>query len=251
VEALRDVTIDIKRGEFLGIIGPNGSGKTSLLKCINGILKPLAGTIYLDGRLIENLNPKEIARICASVPAEIPEHLNITVSDFVFLGRYPYIRGIWWEDKQDEEFVKRVLAYLQLCHLKRRKLSEISSGELQRVLLARAMAQNPKVLLVDEPCAHLDLKYKLEVMELLKALSKNGITIIASSHDVNLLSRYCDRIILLNRGKIAAVGKPEDVITERTIKEVYGIEVLIITDKDGIFVIPRRPLPSFSGNGSD
>ncbi len=242
VKVLDGITIEVQRGEFLGLIGPNGSGKTTLLRCISGVLKPRVGVIYVDGQRIDKLKLIEVAQICASVPTELSSEFNLTVSDFVFLGRYPYVKGIWWESKEDEQIVEEVLKTFRIHHLADRKLSEISSGEKQRALLAKAVAQKPKVMLVDEPSAHLDLKYKLEVMEYLKELSRRKITIIAASHDVNLLSKYCDRIIILNSGKIVSFGRPEEVITEELIRKVYGVEATVMRNGNETFVVPKRPL---------
>lgn len=242
IKVLDGITIEVRRGEFLGLIGPNGSGKTTFLRCISGVLKPRVGVIYIDGQRIDKLKLIEIAKICASVPTELPDECNLTVSDFVFLGRHPYVKGIWWESKDDEQIVKDAMETFQISCLANRRLGEISSGEKQRVLLAKVVAQKPKVMLVDEPSAHLDLKYKLEVMEYLKEFSRNKMTIIAASHDVNLISKYCDRIIMLNNGKIVSFGQPEDVLTEELIRDVYGIEVAVMRYESEIFVIPKKPL---------
>jgi len=244
VEALRGLTIEGKRGQFIGLIGPNGSGKSTLLRCINGILKPNAGCILVNGHDVRKMKISEMAQMCSNVPTEFPDDFNLTVQDLVFTGRYPYVQALWWEKKEDEDIVMKALHDFQVHHLKDRKISEISSGERQRALLAKAVVQTPKVMLVDEPSAHLDLKHKLESMEHLRSLLANGISIIAASHDINLLAKYCDKVIILSKGEIVAFGDPNDVITKDLIREVYGVEADVIRNNGSIFIIPKNTVKS-------
>jgi iron complex transport system ATP-binding protein len=237
---LNDISIEASKGEFIGLIGPNGSGKTTLLRCINGVLKPKMGTIFVDGKNIDKMKIKEVAKVCANVPTDAAEDLALTVHEFVFLGRYPYVGGMWWESKEDEQIVENALKTFKLEPLANRKLSELSSGEQARVLLAKAVVQRPQVMLVDEPSAHLDLRYKLEVMEELRALSRSGITVITASHDLNLMSKFCDRVLMISNGKIVSFGLPADVMTEENIRDVYGVEVRIFREDDEIYAIPKR-----------
>jgi iron complex transport system ATP-binding protein len=241
-QTLDNVQFESKRGEFLGLIGPNGSGKTTLLRCINGLLKPEKGAILLDGKDVSKMKLSEIAQIAAGVPTDIPDDFNVSVEEYVYLGRYPHIQNLWWEDKHDEEQVEKAIESFELQHLRRRKLFEVSSGEKERVLLAKAVVQEPKVMLVDEPSAHLDLKYKLEVMERLHELSRQGITVICASHDINLLIKYCDRVIIMKSGKIVTCGKPIDVMTEDLIRYVYEVEAVVLREHGEIYAIPKRPL---------
>jgi iron complex transport system ATP-binding protein len=212
------------------------------MRCINGILHPQRGSITIDGKNIDKMKIKEIARICANVPADCNEDFNLTVQELIFLGRYPHVDGMWWESKRDEGIVMQAIREFKLENLVDRKLSELSSGEKERALLAKAIVQNPKVLLADEPSAHLDLRYKLEVMENLKDLSKQGVTVITASHDMNLTSKFCDKVIMISEGKIIAMGKPAEVITEERIREIYSVEVSVFKDGDEIFAIPRRSI---------
>jgi len=239
---LDGVAFESNRGEFLGLIGPNGSGKTTLLRCINGLLKADGGVIYLEGRKVSEMKLAEIARICAGVPTDIPEDFNITVEDYVYLGRYPHVQGLWWEAEKDEKQVDEAIASFELGKLRKRKLFELSSGEKERVMLAKATVQEPKVMLVDEPSAHLDLKYKLEVMEFLHELSRKGITVIVASHDINLLVRYCDRVLIMKEGRVVKCGKPVDVMTEQLIREVYEVEAEVLHHSGEIFALAKRPL---------
>lgn len=241
-ETLHGVSFDAYPGEFIGLIGPNGSGKTTLMRCINGLLRPQKGSIVMDGRPVEKMKIKEVARICANVPADCNEDFSLTVQELVFLGRYPHVDGMWWESKKDEGVVIQAIKQFNLEALVDRKLSELSSGEKERALLAKAVVQNPKVLLADEPSAHLDLRYKLEVMENLKEMSRQGVTVITASHDMNLTSKFCDRVIMLSSGKVIANGKPSEVITEERIREIYNVEVKVFRDGDEIFAVPKRSI---------
>jgi len=164
----------------------------------------------------------------------------MSVQELVFLGRYPFAKGLWWDNKEDESMVVEAMEKFGVYHLKDRKFSELSSGEAQRVLLAKAVVQCPRVMLVDEPSAHLDLKYKLEIMEHLRDMLSGNVTIVIASHDLNLLAKYCDKVMILSKGRIVAFGKPEDVITSEMVEQVYGVEVVIIKDGDDIYAIPRR-----------
>jgi iron complex transport system ATP-binding protein len=237
---LKDVEFEGKPGEFIGLIGPNGSGKSTLLRLINGILKPKMGTIMMEGRDLDKMKIEEIAKVCANVPTEFTEDFNMSVQELVFLGRYPFAKGLWWDNQEDEGMVVDAMKKFGIYHLKDRRFTELSSGEAQRVLLAKAVVQCPRVMLVDEPSAHLDLRYKLEVMEHLRDLLSGSVTIIIASHDLNLLAKYCDKVMILSQGKIVAFGRPEEVITSEMVEQVYGVEVVILKEGGDIYAIPRR-----------
>jgi iron complex transport system ATP-binding protein len=239
-KVLKDVSFEAKPGEFIGLIGPNGSGKSTMLRLMNGILKPKVGTIFMEGKDLDTLKIEEIAKFCANVPTEFSEEFNMTVQDLVFLGRYPFAKGLWWDGQADEEMVVAALKKFGVYHLKDRKFTELSSGEAQRVLLAKAVVQCPRVMLVDEPSAHLDLRYKLEVMEHLRELLTGSVTIVIASHDLNLLAKYCDRVMILSEGTIVAFGTPEEVITPEMVERVYGVEIVVVKQGDDIYAIPRR-----------
>ncbi|NLI73528.1 MAG: ABC transporter ATP-binding protein [Euryarchaeota archaeon] len=239
-DLLNDVQFTAQSGELIGLIGPNGSGKSTLLRLINGILKPRLGTIMMEGHELDKLKVDEIARICANVPTEFSEDFNLSVQELVALGRYPFSKNLWWDTSEDENLVMEAMKKYGVYDLRERRFSELSSGEGQRVLLAKAMVQCPRVMLVDEPSAHLDLRYKLEVMEHLREMLSENVTIVIASHDLNLLAKYCDKVMILSKGKIVAMGTPEEVITPEIVAEVYGVDVIIIKDGDGIFAIPRK-----------
>ncbi len=241
-KTLKSIDIEAGRGEFIGIMGPNGSGKTTLMRCINKLLSIQGGKISLNNQDIQDMTMMDIARVCTSIPADIPDDFSLTVRDFVALGRTPYITNWWWEGKEDEKIIEEALEEFNVTRFEKRKLRELSSGEQARVLLAKGVVQMPKIMLVDEPSAHLDLKYKLQVMESMQRLSRKDVTVITASHDINLLTMYCDKVILISEGRIVNYGPPSEVVTEEAIKNVYGVEVTIVKQGDCIHVLPLRPI---------
>jgi iron complex transport system ATP-binding protein len=223
---LEGVSLSVQKGEVVGIIGPNGSGKSTLLKCMNLILKA-RGEILLNGTKLSDLSVKEISRLISYVPQNVQTHsFPIKVFDVVLLGRRPYIR--WNVVDRDLEIVADTFLMLDLEHLSMRNFSELSGGEKQKVLITRALVQEPEVLLLDEPTSNLDIKHQLEIMEILRniAMEKELIVNIVL-HDLNLAGRFCDRLILLHGGKIFAEGNPADVLTDFNIRKVYGIDAEI------------------------
>lgn len=235
---LECIDLHVNPGEFVALMGPNGSGKTTMMRCINKILKIRSGNVKVDDVDILRLPMAEIAKICTTVPADAPLDFSLTVREFVSLGRTPFITSGWWEKKEDNDIIDRAMWDLGITRYADRRLHELSSGERARVLLAKGVVQTPKVILVDEPSAHLDIKYKVQVMEILKDLSKKGLSILIASHDINLLTRFCDRIVLLSKGRIVASGTAEEVVTKESIKEVFDIEVEIVTMNDTVYVLP-------------
>ncbi len=246
VRALDGLTFEVNRGEFVGLVGPNGSGKTTLIKCLSKLYTPHEGSIELDGRDLRKLSQLEGAKIYAVVPSEFTMDMNISVADTVLLGRYPYLEGLWWEKERDEEIALDAMGKLNVSHFGNRKLGELSSGEKQRVLIAKAIAQEAKVLLIDEPVAHLDLGYQMEIMEMLRSLARDGVTIIAAMHELNLAVRYCDKLIVLDKGRVVACGKPKDIVTQKLIEDVYGVKSIVHDVPEiGLVIIPL----SGSNNG--
>ncbi|MCQ2070636.1 MAG: ABC transporter ATP-binding protein, partial [archaeon] len=157
------------------------------------------------------------------------------------LGRYPYLQNMWWETDEDETIVQDALKKFGVHHLQDRALNMLSSGERQRVLIAKAYVQNPRLMLVDEPTSHLDMKYKLDVMEYMKAMVRQDMTVLVAEHDISLMARYCDLCVIMKKGNLIAVGEPKEIITEELIRNVYDVEASVGTDKDGeIFVLPKR-----------
>ncbi|MBR2254422.1 MAG: ABC transporter ATP-binding protein [Candidatus Methanomethylophilaceae archaeon] len=235
---LQGIDITIEPGEFVALMGPNGSGKTTMMRCINKILKIKGGSVEIDEQDILRMDMAEIAKLCTTVPADTPLDFALTVRDFVSLGRAPFINSLWWESEDDEQIVDKAMWDLGITKYADRRLHELSSGERARVLVAKGVVQTPKLMLVDEPSAHLDIKYKVQVMEILRDLTRKGLTVLIASHDINLLTRFCDRIMLLSKGKILAYGKPNDVVTAESIREVFDIEVELVESNGVVYILP-------------
>ncbi|ADL07912.1 ABC transporter ATP-binding protein [Thermosediminibacter oceani] len=225
---LEDVCLEINPGEFAGILGPNGSGKTTLLNNINRWLVPQKGSILIEEQKVESLSPKTLAQYVATVPQETSLDLSFTVEEIVMMGRNPYLKTFEREKPRDKTIIEECMKAVGIWNLKDRYINELSGGEKQRALIARALAQQPKVLVLDEPISHLDINYKWEILELLKNLCKNmKIIVLAVLHDINLASLFCDKLLLLKDGKIFKSGSPEEVITEQNIREVFDVDVKI------------------------
>jgi len=235
----------VGEGEVLGIVGPNGSGKTTLLRCINMVLKPKAGTVLIDGQDILELDRKEIAKSIGVVPQNSNVRFPFTVLDVVLMGRTPHMERLDRESLKDIEVAKKAMEMTNTEHLADRLIDEVSGGEKQRVIIARALAQEPKILLLDEPTLHLDINHQLELLELIRELSKrNSLVVILVSHDLNLAARYCDRMILLSSGKIHSAGRPSEVLTPENIKEVYQVVVEVSKDPetDAPHILLKEPV---------
>ncbi|AKB17664.1 ABC transporter ATP-binding protein [Methanosarcina sp. WWM596] len=238
-KTLKNINMSVNSGEVVGIIGPNGSGKSTLLKYMNLILEP-EGRIFLEGVELQTLNLKEISKIIGYVPQNIQvSSFPIKVFDVVLLGRRPYIR--WNIGEKDLDLVSEIFSLLNLDDLSMRNFNELSGGERQKILLARALAQEPKVLLLDEPTSSLDVKHQLEIMDIIRNLSREKVlAVVIVLHDLNLASRYCDRLILLNSGQIFAMGTPEEILIDSNIKTVYKVDSEISYSKKtgSITVLP-------------
>lgn len=232
---LNNISFEVNKGEFLSILGNNGAGKTTLLKCINRILSPRKGVILIDGKSLYSLPPNEIAKKMGYVPQR-QENFGLTVFDMVLLGRKPYIK--WDISQRDLLVVERILGLLDLKKLALKPLEQLSGGELQKVFIARALAQEPEVLLLDEPTNNLDLRNQIEVMRIIREITKkSNITSIVVIHDINLALRFSDKFLLLKENTIFAYGGL-DVITPENISSVYGIRVSIERINDIPVVIP-------------
>ncbi len=236
VPVLRDVNFEVKRGDFISILGVNGSGKSTLMKCINRILAFKEGVIMVEDRDLKKMNNIEIAQKIGYVPQN-SETGFVTVFDAVLLGRKPYIK--WDVSRNDIELTEKVLNILDLEEYSLRYINELSGGELQKVVIARALVQEPQLLLLDEPTSDLDLKNQLEVMKIIKEVSATqNIASVVVMHDINLALRYSDKFIILKDGQVFTTGGKE-VITPEIIKETYGVDVHV-TNFDGIpLVIPK------------
>ena len=239
--AVRGVSFSIPSGMLVGLIGPNGCGKSTMMKCINRMHDPSSGDILIDGESVLNKTPADIAKIVSPVPAELRNSFGLTVYETVMLGRYPYLKNVWWETENDESVVEDALRKFGVLHLQDRQLNMLSSGEMQRVLIAKAYVQEPRLMLVDEPTSHLDMKYKLDVMEYLNAMVKKDMTVLVAEHDISLMARYCDLCIIMKKGEIVAIGKPKEIINPDLIREVYDVDASVGFDDEGeLFVLPKR-----------
>jgi iron complex transport system ATP-binding protein len=240
---LQDIEFKVNEKEFVGIIGPNGSGKTTLLRVITRILKPSKGVVLLNGRNIWQMKLRELARYVAVVPQNFGG-IDMSVEDFVLLGRIPYLERLqFFESKMDLLIAQRCLSLTDTFKLKEKLMSEISGGERQLVLIARALAQEPKLLLLDEPTAHLDITHQVSILDLIKKLNKElGLTVVMVIHDLNLASEYCQRLILINEGRIYKTGIPEDVLSYKIIEEVY--KTVVVVEKNPVSSKPYVVLVS-------
>jgi iron complex transport system ATP-binding protein len=223
--AVRNVTLSIARGALTGLLGPNGCGKTTLLKLLAGILPPDDGTVTLDGRPLRALSRREVARAIAVVPQETHPAFDFTVIEMVLMGRHPHVGVVQLEGPADFAIAREALAATGTVHLADRHFMTLSGGEKQRVVIASALAQSPSILLLDEPTASLDLGYQLEVAALLRRLNRErGATIVLATHDLNLAAALCDGIVLLRDGRVLAQGPTRDVLTAAMVHQVYGVE---------------------------
>jgi len=242
---LHNINLSIKAGEMVGLLGSNGSGKTTLIKLASGVLKPGQGEIKLDGANFRQLSRKSIARSIAVVPQQFNIPFAFTATEVVMLGRTPFFRAFAEESEIDRRFVANALKLVGISDLAERRFDELSGGERQKVILAMALAQQPKLLLLDEPTVHLDIAHQVEILELVRRLNlERGLTVIAAMHDLNLASLYFDRLILLKEGRVSADGTPAQVLTEEGIWEVFSASVIVtphpVSGVPHIVIMPKR-----------
>lgn len=225
---INNISFSVEKSEIAAIIGPNGSGKTTLLKLINGSLLPDSGAMRVGEKDTSRYTRKAIAQKVAIVPQETSAVFPFFVEEIVLMGRFSHLGNYRFENKEDYRIVQDAMEKTDTLDFARRRFNELSAGERQRVLIARALAQEPEVLLLDESTAFLDLKHQLRFLTLLKQLNRDdGLTIVFVTHDINLAAQQADKIILLYSGKIYAIGNPAEVISARNMKEVYEVDVLI------------------------
>lgn len=241
---LKDINLEVREGETFGIIGPNGSGKTTLLKTLSGLIKPVKGEVIFNGRSMQEIDLKERSRKIAVV-SQNPPMSDMTVEDFVLLGRIPHYRRFQFlETKADIEIAKRCMGLTDILSIKDRHISQLSGGERQRASIARALAQQPQLLLLDEPITHLDITHQIGLLDLIRRLDDEvGLTTIMVLHDLNLASEYCDRLLLLNNGKVHKIGTPHEVLNYQIIEKVYRTVVIVkenpISHKPYVVLVPH------------
>jgi iron complex transport system ATP-binding protein len=227
---LDGVCLAVEKGEMLGILGPNGSGKTTLLRILSGVLQG-NGEIKINGKAIRSYGRRELSHMIAVVPQESQVSFPYTVAEIVLMGRASHHNPLAFESDGDRAVARRSMELTDVLPLADRYLHELSGGEKQRVIIARALAQEPEILLLDEPSAFLDLKHQVQILDLLRRLNRErALTTIAAMHDLNLAALYFPRLIMLREGKVCRDGTPAEVLTEKTIEEIYGVRVRVEAD---------------------
>ncbi len=247
VPVLNDVTLDLNGPKLISILGPNGVGKSTLIHCINKILTPVSGTVMIDGQDVGGIKLKDMAKIVGYVPYSSNDTFPLTVVDTVLMGRHPY--STWNSLDHDLDIVYDTLERLGISDLAMRPFNELSAGQHQKVMLARGLVQEPKVLLLDEPTSNLDVRHQLDVVKMLRELSREkNMLVVMICHDINIAAKFSDEIILLDKGTVYAVGTPDEVITPSNLEEVYGVESVVINDLGSPHVILRDAVPLCKDN---
>ena len=240
------VNLTLNQGDWLSLVGANGSGKSTLLKLLSRILKPQTGVVLLDAKAIHTQPTQAVARKLAILPQQPPIPPGLTVHQLVSLGRTPH--QPWWRfelDSESQRYIQSVLALTEMEPFSHRPVAELSGGERQRAFLALALAQNPRVLLLDEPTTFLDIHYQLQLLELLKRLNRDQkLAIITVLHDINLAIRYSDRLALMRQGQLWAVGEPAEALTPVNLQQVFNIDAVLIDTPVGLQIYPLAPAQS-------
>jgi iron complex transport system ATP-binding protein len=238
-EALRGVSFAVERGSWVSLIGPNGAGKTTAIRALCGLVS-YAGEVLVDGVEARTRGRRELARLCAFVP-QLPETPpELTVAEYVLLGRTPHLGYFGGEGDADRHAAERALDRLELLGFAQRPLGSLSGGELQRVVLARALAQEAPILLLDEPTTALDLGRQQQALELVDALRGDHLTVVSTMHDLTLAGQYADRLVLLDRGAVVAEGSASDVLSAPNLESYYGASVRVVVEEGRVFVLPLR-----------
>jgi len=240
---VKDFSLHVKKGDMLTIIGPNGSGKSTVLKAVGRLLKPMDGVVYLDGKLLQEMNNKEIAKEMACLSQHNSAPKDMTIRKIVSFGRNPHKNWFQGLNKEDEDIVTWAIEKTNLSHMENKNISDISGGERQRAWIAMALAQKPKVLLLDEPTTYLDINNQIEILELVKELNeKLNLTVVMVLHDLNQAAKYSSEVLVLKNGEIKAQGKPEEILDKSLIRSVYNVDMDILKNQFGekIIFIPKK-----------
>ncbi|MBU5298842.1 ABC transporter ATP-binding protein [Clostridium sporogenes] len=240
---VKNFNLQVDKGDMLTIIGPNGSGKSTVLKAIGRLLKPMEGIIHLDGKLLWDMSNKDIAKEMACLSQHNSAPKDMTIRRIVGFGRNPH--KAWFEslNKEDEEIIDWALENTNLKHMENKKITSVSGGERQRTWLAMALAQKPKVLLLDEPTTYLDINNQIEILELVRQLNENlKLTVVMVLHDLNQAAKYSNRVLVLKNGEIQALGKPEEILNKKLIRDVYSVDMNILKNQFGekLIFIPKK-----------
>jgi iron complex transport system ATP-binding protein len=246
--SLRDINFEVGKGEMVALLGPNGSGKSTLLRLAAGVLQPEEGEVLLGGTDLKRLSRKEVARSVAVVPQYFNLPFAFTVAEVVMLGRTPFIKALSGETEYDHGVARQAMEQTDIGQFSGRTFNELSGGERQKAVLAMALAQEPKLLLLDEPTAHLDIKHQVEILGLVRSLNQEqGVTVVSAMHDLNLAAFYFHHLVLLKEGVIFAEGSPSEVLTEELIGEVFSTSVYIGrhpgSDVPHVVILPHRQAP--------
>jgi len=243
MKVLDGVTFSVKKAECFIVIGPNGSGKSTLMKLLAGLLRPDNGSVDILDRPLSDYSRKALARRIAYVPQLVPADFPFHVADVVLFGRAPHLGTFGMESEKDRELARQAMAFTEIAHLAGRRIDQLSGGERQRVFIARAVCQEPEILLLDEPTAALDIAHQLRVMDLMERLkTEKRITVVMISHDINLAAMYADSLLLLHKGRMVRCGRPDDVLSYQTLEATYGCPLLV--DKNPLGPMPRvTPVP--------
>lgn len=245
--AVRDISLRMRSGEVLGVVGPNGSGKSTLLRALSGFLCSSSGAVLLEGRRIDKMSVTERAQRMACVPQGMEIPVAFTVREIVSLGRLPYVSGWMPLRAQDRRIIERSMSVLALTQMADRPLNELSAGERQRALIAMALAQEPRVILLDEPTAHMDIEHAVSLMRLIVGMTReHRIAAVVSLHDLNLAATFCDRVMLLDAGRTVAQGDAAEVLTPDTLTRVYRLPFEKLRRSDGTALI--APIYGASGD---
>ena len=227
-QVLKNVNIEIKKGEFVGIVGPNGCGKTTLVNILSHVLELQKGKIKLNGEDLRTIPQNELAKLIAVVPQESMFEFEFTGLEIVLMGRLPYLARFQLEGEKDRKIAERTMKKTQCWQFRDKYIRNLSGGEKQRVIVARALTQEPEYLLLDEPTSHLDMNFQFEVLDLIAELNKtNKVTILSVFHDINLASKYCTRLLLMKDGKIIADGPPRAIINRKNLSEIYEFNIIL------------------------
>lgn len=239
---LKDISLDLDGSKLVCILGPNGVGKSTLIHCINKILTPTEGHVFIDGSDVQEIKSKEMAKIVGYVPYAANDTFPLTVVDTVLMGRHPYSKMGTLD--HDLDIVYTTLERLGIAHLALRPFNSLSAGQHQKVALARGLVQEPRILLLDEPTSNLDIRHQFEVAKMLRDLSREeNMLIIMISHDINISAKFSDEIVMMHGGCIYAVGEPADVITSDNLETVYGVESKVIIEDGRPYVILKDAVP--------
>ncbi|MFC1501225.1 ABC transporter ATP-binding protein [Elusimicrobiota bacterium] len=244
-EIIKNISLSIEKGDILGMIGPNGAGKTTLLRAITKILKLTSGNILFKNKNILNIPTLNLAQSIATVPQFTSIPFSFTVGELVMMGRFPHIKRLQNPSEHDINIVNRSMEITDITEQKERNVNELSGGEIQRAVLAQALAQEPELLLLDEPTAHLDIKHQVDLLNIIQRLNKEtSLTVIMINHDLNLSSEFCKRITLLDEGKIIKIGKPDEVLTSSIIFDIYKTKVNVtknpVSSKPHVYITAEK-----------